>query len=268
MTAPLVPANRLRERLTAGQTVIGTMLVEIRQPGVMTVLANIGFDFVLIDNEHGPFSIESIADLSRAARDAGVTPIVRVPELTYALVTQALDAGAQGIMLPRVTGRAQVEDCVRFMKYPPEGKRGAVLARGHTRFRGGPLADVLAAMNRETFLIAQIETAEAVERLDDILTVPGLDAALVGPTDLSLALGVPGKMDDPKLVGAIERTLAACKTHGVIPAIHTNDTALTAAWARRGMRLVSINSEVGLLTAGGAAAVQAIRAAGPNDQAR
>ena len=265
MTAPptpshLVPPNRLRARLAAGATVVGTMLVEIRQPAVMTLLANAGFDFVLIDTEHGPFSIESIAELSRAARDASVTPVVRVPELTYAYVAQALDAGAQGIMLPRVTAAAQVAECVAHMKYAPAGRRGAVLARGHTAFRGGPLADVLAAMNRETFLIVQIETSEAVERLDEILAVPGVDAALVGPTDLSLALGVPGKMDDPKLVAAIERTMAACAAHRVIPAIHTNDVAMTAAWARRGMRLVSINSEAGLLMAGARSAVEAIRA--------
>lgn len=261
MTESIVPPNALRRTLADGGLAVGTMLVEIRQPGVMTVLANAGFDFVIIDNEHGPFSVETIADLSRAARGAGVTPIVRIPELTYAHVTQALDGGGQGIMLPRVTERSQVETCVGFMKYPPLGRRGAVVARGHTAFRAGPppLADTLAALNRETFLVIQIETAEAVERLDDLLSVPGLDAALVGPTDLSLALGVPGKMDDPKLTQAIERTLAACAAHGVLPAIHTNDTAMTAAWARKGMRLVSINSEVGLLMAGAREALAKIR---------
>src|SRR6185503_10151161 len=101
-------------------------VVEFRQPAVMTLLANAGLDFVLIDNEHGPFSIETIADLSRAARGAGITPIVRVPELTYAHVVQPLDAGAQGIMLPRVTNRDQVELCVACMKYVPQGRRGAV----------------------------------------------------------------------------------------------------------------------------------------------
>jgi 2-keto-3-deoxy-L-rhamnonate aldolase RhmA len=255
----IVPPNRIRARLAEGHTVVGTMLVELRQPAVMTVLANAGLDFVLIDNEHGPFSIETIAEQSRAARDAGVTPIVRIPELTYAHVTRPLDAGAQGIMLPRVTAKEQIELCVACMKYLPEGRRGAVLSRGHLRFKAGPLAETLAAMNRETFLIVQIETGEAVARLDELLAVPGVDAALIGPTDLSLALGVPGQMDHPKLVDAIERTLAACAAHGVVPAIHTNDVAMTTAWARRGMRLVSISSEVGLLASGVRSAVTAIR---------
>jgi len=257
----IIPPNRLREKLAAGHLVIGTMLVELRQPSVMTMLANAGLDFVLIDNEHGPFSVESVADLSRAARDAGVTPIVRIPELTYAQVAQSLDGGAQGIMLPRVTSPAQVEQCVSFMKYPPAGRRGAVLARGHTAFKAGPLAETLAAANRESFLVVQIETAEAVASLDAILGVAGVDAALVGPTDLSLALGVPGSTDAPVLVAAIERTLAACARHGVVPAIHTNVVAMTSEWAGRGMRMVSINSEVGLLTAGTRASVTSIREA-------
>lgn len=262
MTDSAVPQNRLRQSLAAGRTVVGTMLVEIRQPSIMTMLANAGFDFVIIDNEHGSFNVETIADLSRAARDIGVTPVVRIPELTYTHVAQSLDGGAQVIMLPRVTAREQVEECVRCMKYPPRGRRGAVLGRGHSGFRGGPLADTLAGMNRETFLVIQIETAEAVDRLDDLLSVPGVDAALIGPTDLSLALGVAGKMDDPKLVGAIEKTMAACAAHGIVPAIHTNDLGMTTSWARRGMRMVSINSEVGHLVGAAGHAVKTIRGDG------
>jgi len=254
-----VPPNRLRQRIAEGRLAVGTMLVEVRQPSVMTLLAHAGLDFVIIDNEHGPFSVETIADLSRAARSAGLTPIVRIPELTYAHVTQSLDGGAQGIMLPRVTEAAQVATCVQYMKYPPAGRRGAVLARGHTDFKAGPLAETLAAMNRETFLVVQIETAEAIDRLDALLAEPGVDAALVGPTDLSVALGVPGQMDAPILTGAIESVIAACRRHRVVPAIHTNDVTMTAGWARRGMNLVSINSEAGLLMAGVRAALSAIR---------
>ncbi|MGH7562766.1 MAG: HpcH/HpaI aldolase family protein [Gemmatimonadales bacterium] len=265
MSESLAPVNRLRARLTGGGLAVGTMLVEVRQPAVMRLLANAGFDFVLIDNEHGPFNVETIADLSRAARDAGVTPIVRIPELAYAQVTQALDGGAQGIMLPRVTAPDQVETCVRWMKYPPAGRRGAVLGRGHTEFRAGPLAETLAALNRESFLVMQIETAEALDRLDELLAIPGVDAALVGPTDLSLALGIPGQMQHPLLVDAIDRVLAACRRHKVIPAIHTNDVTMTAEWARRGMRLVSISSEVGLLALGGGQAVRAIRSSAESD---
>jgi len=255
---PAVPENRLRSRLAAGETVIGAMVVEFRQASLMGLLADAGLGFAIIDTEHGAFSLESVAELSRAGRDKGVTPIVRIPELTYSHVTQALDCGGQGIMLPRVTEPEQVRFCLQCMKYTPTGRRGVVLGRGHTSFRGGPLPEYLSAMNQETFLIVQIETREAAERVDELLAIPGVDAALVGPTDLSVALGVPGRMEDPILVQAIERVMASCAAHDVIPSIHTNDVGLTASWARRGMRLVSINSEVGLLMAGVRAAVQEI----------
>ena len=262
MSQLTVPPNRLRARLAEDRIVVGTMIVELRQPSIMTMLADAGLEFVLIDSEHGPFSIETIADLCRAARVVGITPIVRIPELTYAHVTQPLDAGAQGIMLPRVTGPGQITSCLEFMKYPPDGRRGVVLSRGHTGFRAGPLGEVLAAMNRETFLVVQIETADAVKQIEELLAIRGVDAALVGPTDLSVALGVPGQMDHPSLVEAIERTIAACRKHEVVPALHTNDVAMTASWARRGMRLVSIQSEAGLLSAGVRQAVGAIRGEG------
>ena len=141
-----------------------------------------------------------------------MTPIVRIPELTYAHVAQSLDGGAQAIMLPRVVERAQVEECVRYMKYAPEG-RAARCWPGTPAFKAGPLVETLAAMNNETMLVVQVETKEAVERLDDLLSVPGVDAALIGPTDLSLALGVGGQMEHPALVAAIEATMAACARH-------------------------------------------------------
>ena len=161
MTDVPVPTNRTKAKLAAGELCVGTMLVEVRQASIMTMLANAGFDFVLIDNEHGPFSVESVADLSRAARAEGVTPIVRIPELTYAHVAQSLDGGAQGIMLPRVVERAQVEECVRYTKYAPQGRRGAVLARGHTSFKVGPLLETISV-----YAAAGYVNAEAARRLD------------------------------------------------------------------------------------------------------
>ncbi len=261
MTNSLIPPNKLKGALKNGKTVFGTMLVEIRQPSVMQLLANSGFDFVLIDNEHGPFTVETIADLSRAAQQLGVTPIVRVPEIAYAHITQALDGGAQGIMIPRVTNAQQVADAVSIMKYPPMGRRGSVVARGHTEFKSGNVAEALSTANDESMLVVQIETAEALAHLDDILSVKGVDAALVGPTDLSVALGVSGQMDSPTLISAIEKTLEACRKLRVIPAIHMNDIDAAAQWTKRGMKIVSFNSEAGLMMQSGHQAVAMMKQA-------
>jgi 2-dehydro-3-deoxyglucarate aldolase/4-hydroxy-2-oxoheptanedioate aldolase len=260
MPTPLIPPNELRQRLATGRLAVGTMIAELRQTAVMQGLAQAGLDWVIIDNEHGVFNPETIAELSRAAQRLGVTPIVRVPVVTYEQITHALDGGAQGIMIPRITGPEQVRLAVSAMKYPPEGQRGSALGRGHTGFRSGDVVSMMADSNRETFLVVQIETRPAVERLDEILSLPGVDAALIGPNDLAIALGVPGRMRDPALESAIEAMMAACARHQRYPGIHTNDVGLTAEWARRGMRLVSISSELGFLTTAAAAAVAAIRA--------
>jgi 2-dehydro-3-deoxyglucarate aldolase/4-hydroxy-2-oxoheptanedioate aldolase len=256
----IIPTNRLRSRLAEGRLAVGTMIAEIRQPAVIQALFNAGFDWAIIDNEHGVFSNETIAELSRVGRWIGLTPIVRVSALTYELITQALDGGAQGVMLPRVTSPEDVAHAIAAVKYPPMGRRGSALGRGHTEFKGGDVAQMMADSNRETFVVVQIETREAVQRVDEILAVPGVDAALIGPNDLSIALGVTGQMRDPVLVAAIEKTMAACAKHGVVPAIHTNDVALTAEWGRRGMRMVSISSEMGFLQKAAKEAVDAIRA--------
>ena len=172
MAQSIVLPNRIKRLLQEGGSVVGCMVVEFRQPSVMQLLANAGFDFVIIDNEHGPFNLETIADLTRAAVHVGLTPIVRVPELTYANIAQSLDAGAQGIMAPRVTAAKEVQDTVRTMKYPPLGVRGAALFRGHTQFHSGPMPENMQAANQETMLVVQIETKEAVESLDSLLSVP------------------------------------------------------------------------------------------------
>lgn len=255
----IVPVNRLLAHLRQDRTAVGCMVVELRQASVMQLLANSLLDFILIDNEHGPFGIETIADLSRAAYAAGLTAIVRVPALEYAHLTQALDSGAQGIMLPRVTHESQAAEAVSMMKYAPQGRRGAVLGRGHTGFRSGPLLPTLAEFNSQTMLVVQIETREAVERLDQILSVPGVDSVLVGPTDLSLALGVGGQMDSPVLHDAIRKVIEGCRRHGVIPGIHTNEIKWSAHWAKEGMRLVSISSETGFLVKAAREAADGVR---------
>lgn len=261
MTDPIIAPNRIKQALRNGQSVLGTMVAEIRQPAIMQLLANAGFDFVIIDNEHGPFNIETIADLSRTARWVGLTPIVRVPELAYPYLAQSLDVGAQAIMLPRVTDVSQVEQAAQIIKYPPVGQRGCALSRAHTNFRAGPVQEIMDAANGETMLVIQIETAAALEQIDQIVSVPGVDVAFIGPNDLSIALGVPGQSNSPVLVAAIERVMDSCQRHGVIAAIQMNDMKLATHWAQRGIRMLSYGAEVGLLVSAGLQATGALRQA-------
>jgi 2-dehydro-3-deoxyglucarate aldolase/4-hydroxy-2-oxoheptanedioate aldolase len=256
---PAIPPNRLKRLLQEGRRATGTFVVEFRQPAVMQLLANAGFDFVFIDNEHGAFSMEAVAELSRAAVWLGVTPVVRVPDLTYPYIAQTLDVGAQGLMIPRVTNAQQVREVVRQMRYPPLGARGSALERGFTQFRSRPVLEVIESVHAETILVVQIETTQALDCLDEILAVPGVDAALIGPNDLAIALGVPGQMEHPALVEAIAQTIEACQRNNVCPAIHLGDPKLAAAWAGRGMRMISTGSEVSFIQRAGREALAAIR---------
>lgn len=261
MTQITFPVNRAKEALSAGRSLIGVMVVEFRQPSVMQLLANSGFDYVIIDNEHGPFSIETIADLSRAARWLGLTPIVRVPDLAYPYLAQSLDSGAQGVMLPRIYTVEQVEQAVQIMKYPPLGQRGCAFNRGHSDFKSLPVQEGTTQANEETMLVVQIETKEAVDDVEAIISVPGVDVALVGPGDLSIALGVPGQMNAPILHEAIEKVMAACQKKGVYPAIHINALEDATYWAKQGMRMVSSQSETSLMIQAATQMTTGIRAA-------
>lgn len=255
----VIPDNRAKAALKEGKLLLGTMLADIRQPSIMQVLVNAGFDFVIIDNEHGAFGIESIADLSRMARILGLTPVVRVPDLAYPYVAQSLDAGAQGIMLPRVTHPSQVHQVLEMMKYPPVGRRGLAMSRGQSDFRAGPLAENMAHANANSLLMVQVETAEALQHLDEIVSIQGVDVLFIGPTDLSISLGVPGQPEAPELIEAIERVLERCKAHGIATAIQANDLAYAQRWVKQGMEIISYGSEVGLLAAAAAAGIQSIR---------
>ncbi|MFC1974818.1 HpcH/HpaI aldolase/citrate lyase family protein [Chloroflexota bacterium] len=254
----VIPQNLVKHALRKGQSVVGTMIVELHQPAVAQLLVNAGFDFVIIDNEHGPFNIETIANLTRAARHLGLTPIVRVPDLTYPHIAQTLDAGAQGLMIPRIMNAQQVREVLQIMKFPPQGIRGNALSRGYTDFKSGPVDEAMAQTNEETMLIVQIENQSAVENIEEIVTIPGVDVALIGPNDLSISLGIPGKIDAPQMHDAIQKTIHACQRYDVVPGIHINDLNLAAYWAKQGMRLISARAEIVFLVNGGREVVEAI----------
>lgn len=177
-------------------------------------------------------------------------PLVRVRNLDYSLVAGYLDSGAMGLMLPRVESPDDVDTLISYMKYPPVGIRGLSSDAPHSDYEFGDLEEFIRVQNEDTFAIAQIERKAAVERLEDILSVPGVDAALVGPEDLSLSLGVPGQTDHSDVVQAIQRVIDVANAHGVAPGIHMGDIEKLSEWRSRGMRLIMYNSDLGFLMEG------------------
>jgi 2-keto-3-deoxy-L-rhamnonate aldolase RhmA len=257
----IIPQNICKQKLQAGRSVVGTFVIEIRQPAIMQLLANAGFDFVLIDNEHGAFSIETVADLSRTAVLLGLTPIVRIPDFTHPYINQTLDVGAQGLMVPQIRYADEVRQIMRWLRYPPQGDRGNALERGLTQFHSGSVPQAMEDVQNNTMLVIQVETLEAIESIDEIVSIPGVDAALIGPNDLSIALGVPGEVEHPRVQQAIQKTIHACLRAGVAPAIHMPRLELATYWAGQGMRMISTGSEASFIMKAGQASVEAVRSA-------
>ena len=239
--------SNLRQRLKSGETLIGTMVQEVRTPAIAQILKQVGFDFFMLDMEHGAFNLETAAEIIRAARLADIPPLVRVAGPQYELIGRILDQGAVGVMLPRVECRADVELLVQSIKYPPLGKRGMSSDAPHSGYDFRPLAEFVRINNEDTIAIAQIERRAAIENIDDILSVPGVDVALVGPEDLSVSLGlaepdVPGRVST-----AIEAMMAAATRHSVVAAIHMGNVDALRAWLAKGMGLVMYSSDLGFL---------------------
>jgi 2-dehydro-3-deoxyglucarate aldolase/4-hydroxy-2-oxoheptanedioate aldolase len=222
-------------------------------------MALAGCDFLFFDMEHGPFDLETIADMVRITRLAGVTPLVRVPDARYDLLCRPLDLGAQGIMIPRVETRAQVECVIECTMFPPLGKRGCSVNKGHNDFTSQNVWDFTEQANRENLIILQIEREKAVESIEALLSVPGLGAALIGPNDLALSMG---KRDDDQL-GALEEpiqhVLAACLARHIPCGIHIANLEWLAEWQRRGMQLLCYSSDLGFLYNGAATGMNWLR---------
>lgn len=253
-------SNRVREILSRGDIALGTMITEVRNPSIAKMMADVGFDFAFVDMEHGSFSLETVADLMLVARLSGLTPLVRVPDAEYHLIARVLDAGAQGVMTPRVETRAQVEKIVASVKFPPLGVRGVSTSRGHNDFLSAPMRPFTEHLNRENLVIIQIERAAAVEDIDGLLSVPGVDVALIGPNDLAMSLGA-SRTDDPAVVAGIEQVIASAARHGVTSAIHIRDMAQLKHWMGRGMRMITCSTEIDFMLGAAKAALEELREA-------
>lgn len=250
--------NQVRKALREGRPVVGTMLSELTAPALPMVLAQAGMDFMFIDMEHGPYDMSSVADLCKVARLTGIVPLVRVPDALYHLIARVLDAGAMGVMVPRVETRQTVEQMVRALRYPPQGERGCSIGRGNSEYRREPLWEYTRQANQEILAIVQVERREAIEHIDELLSVPGVDVALIGPVDLTLSLGASSPKD-AAVQEAIQQVVEAGRRHNVATGIHLRDKEELRAWLKRGMNMLMYSTELGFIAAQAAEAVRFLR---------
>jgi 2-keto-3-deoxy-L-rhamnonate aldolase RhmA len=240
--------NAVKKALKAGQLQIGCGFTQLRSPEVARVLAAAGFHWTFIDAEHGPFDVAMLQDLCKTAMaTAKLTPIVRVADMQYALVARALDCGAQGVVFPRVESPELLARAVSWTKFPPMGVRGFGLGPWQFEYERVTIAQAAEHFNANTMVVLQIETATAVERRDDLLSVPGIDAVMIGPVDLSISLGVPGDFEHPKMIDAMQNVLDSCVQHGVAPGVQVRSVALAKFWKERGMKFLGCGNEMAFM---------------------
>lgn len=209
--------NILKEKLAVGVLPIGTFL-ELGSESVVEALGKTGLDFLIFDNEHGPFEAERTADFVRAAELAGIAPLARVREISRPAVLKLLDVGAQGIIVPDVHTPDQVKALVDYAKFPPVGRRGFCPTRKDGWGFAYPATEDIGAnmeyCNAETLLIPQCETLDCLESIETIAAMEGVDGIFIGPFDLSISMGIPGQFEHPDFLRALGRIRDACGKAG------------------------------------------------------
>jgi 2-dehydro-3-deoxyglucarate aldolase/4-hydroxy-2-oxoheptanedioate aldolase len=173
--------------------------------------------------------------------------VVRVADLQYSLVARALDCGAQGIIFPRMEDPKLLENALRWTKFPPLGTRGYGLTAPQIEYEPLSFNQVIEHVNENTLTVLQIESKRAVEARDEILSVPGIDAVMIGPADLSISMGVPGEFQHPVMVDAMEKIRDTCESKGIAPGTQTRTVQLARFWKERGMRFLGCGSDIGFL---------------------
>ena len=230
--------NPLRAKWAAGRPAIGGWL---SIPNLITAeaVAFAGLDYVCIDMQHGLIDFSDVVHMLPAVNLGGVTPIVRIPESSTANISTALDAGALGVIIPLVNSAEEAAAAVASCRYPPLGDRSF----GATRAAAVEGPDYYERANEEVACIPMIETLEAIDDLDRILAIPGIDVAYVGPSDLSISMGYrPGTRAKPFLT-MLDRIVEACRRHGVVPGIQAAPST-AADRLERGFRMVTVLSDI------------------------
>ncbi len=234
--------NKLRRTINEKGNALGTFL-GVSTPSIVEILGYTGMDFIVIDTEHGPYDTMPVSDLIRASDNRGMSPIVRVAEVTHKEIQRAVDNGAEGIIIPCLKRTDEFRKAVELCKYPPLGSRGFIKSRGcgfgNEEWAQGTLEEFMYNSNEKVLLLPQCETRDALENIEEIVNIEGIDGIFIGPFDLSISMGIPGQFDIPEFRQAINRVLIACKEAGKLCMIFTNSIEDAKKYMNQGFDAVA-----------------------------
>jgi len=239
---------KLKNKVISRDKLRGAMIFEFFSPGIPIILKNAGCEFIIFDMEHGGLSLEQFKLLATISNSNNISPLIRIPEVSYNYVARALDLGAAGIMTPMVNSFEEAIKIVKSSKYPPEGIRGAGFGFAHDNYNNqNPLAYIQNA-NNELINIIQIETKLALENVESIAEINGVDCLWVGHFDLTNFLGIPGNFTSPIYLDAIKRVVEAGKANSKSLGIMVNNNEELEMYSRMGFNMIAVGTEMNILS--------------------
>ncbi len=236
--------DKFRKKLNSGKPVYGPFM-KSTDPAFIEIAGYSGFDFVILDMEHGPSGLTELQNLIRAALIAGVIPIVRTSDSSEISISGPLDLGALGVQVPQVTSGVMAGSCVKAARFYPEGERGVcrfVRAAGYSSLPGSEYFETA----NEALVIVQLEGKEAIQNLDNILQVEGIDIIFIGPYDLSQSLGVPGQISHPLVIKEMTGIVERARNKGIVTGTFTDTIQQAEMWKKAGVRYISYSVDVGI----------------------
>lgn len=251
MRANEIVRNVVKEKLARNEVVASMTIRLVRGIEIARLAKTAGFDMIYIDVEHSSFSLDTTGQICMAALSVGIAPMVRVPSNTPEYISRVLDGGALGVIAPHIGSAEEARAVVKAAKFPPLGERGAGGALPHLEYRSFSAEEAYAALNDATMVIVQFESAEAVEKAEEIAAVEGVDMVLIGVNDMLASMGIPGQYEHVKVRDAYARTIAACRKHGKHVGVGGLSTRpkLAAEFVSMGARLVSTGTDIQFLLA-------------------
>jgi len=239
--------GKLKQRVKNRDILLHGCVMDCRSGSVIEMYHETGFDVILLDREHTGSSCETILEHIRLARALEIPCMVRVAEISYAELNRVMDQAPDGLYVPRIRTKQDVEEVIRLAKFPPKGVKGfgaSTCPAGKYVGWQPDLRQQIDFFNNDFVLGIQIETKEVLENLEEILAVPEIDIAIIGNDDLTLGLGMPGQFDHPDYLAAIRRVIATCQRYGVLPGIACGDPEKIRFWKNEGMRVFWAASDI------------------------
>ena len=238
----------LKNKVTSLANIRGAMVFEFFSPGIPIILKNSGCEFIIFDMEHGGLSLQQFKTLATISRSNNIYPLIRIPEVSYNYVARALDLGAVGIMAPMVNSAEEAIKIVKSSKYPPEGVRGAGFGFAHDNYQNENPLSYINKSNKELINIIQIESKLALENVEEIASIEGVDCLWVGHFDLTNFLGIPGEFNSPIYMKALNKIVDVAKSNTKSLGIMVNNKDEMQMYNNMGFNMIAVGTEMNILS--------------------